>query len=164
MSGSPQKASPSPRARPGGGGGGGFRNQGFELTLRWPGSEATQQALEEAFAAFHALHARLYTFAQPDTPIEIVTLHVTAIGTLKRPSGLDGRNGGQRSADAAVGEQKLFTGGRFVTCPILDRARLDVGATISGPAIIRQHDTTTVIEEGQTAIVHPSGSLIVRLN
>jgi N-methylhydantoinase A len=140
-----------------------YQNQGFELTLGWPGSAVTQETLEKAFAAFHELHAQLYTFASPDAPIEIVTLHVTALGRLKRPAKIEAQTKATGKRDAVVGEQKLFTGGRFVTCPIYDREQLAPGAMIKGPAIIRQHDTTTVMEEGEIATLHPSGSLIIQL-
>ena len=39
---------------------------------------------------------------------------------------------------------------------------LGVGATLEGPAIVKQLDATTLLLPGQEAVVHKFGSLIVR--
>ena len=49
-----------------------------------------------------------------------------------------------------------------MTTAIFDRARLPVGARLSGPAIIEQPDTTTVIPPGYAAAVEASGNLRIR--
>ena len=41
----------------------------------------------------------------------------------------------------------------FVDTPVLERARLRPGYSVSGPAVIEQIDCTTVVEPGQTATV-----------
>jgi len=138
-----------------------YLQQGFELTVPWAGAEVTDAAVEGTVAAFHALHEQLYTFSQPDTPVEIVTLRVTAEGALERPRVLQLPKAGA-SADAEVGKQNVDFDGEMVSAPVYDRARLGAGAEIKGPAILRQLDSTTVLFPGQTAEVHAYGSLIVR--
>jgi N-methylhydantoinase A len=44
-----------------------------------------------------------------------------------------------------------------------DRSKLPVGQPFTGPAIILQVDSTTVVPPGCTAEVHESGSIILRL-
>ena len=51
-------------------------HQGFELTVPWPAGPVDTAGLTVAIAAFHRRHERLYTFAQEDTPVELVTLRV----------------------------------------------------------------------------------------
>ncbi|RAI02520.1 5-oxoprolinase [Acuticoccus sediminis] len=136
-----------------------YRHQGFELAIPWPGHEVGAATLAKLFEAFHQTHERLYTFAQRDTPVEIVTLSVTAHGRLDRPE--VATPAGVREGDPIVARQPLWSGGRFVDCPVYDRARLAAGTRVEGPAILRQLDTTTVIEAGQSASIHPSGSAIV---
>ena len=46
--------------------------------------------------------------------------------------------------------------------PIYDRARLPLGSSVPGPAIVEQADTTTVIPPGYAAAVDPSGNLRIR--
>ena len=49
----------------------------------------------------------------------------------------------------------------MLTCPIYDRASLAIGATIHGPAVIEQADTTTFLEAQMTAVVDLDHNLIL---
>ena len=138
-----------------------YLHQGFELTVPWGGDGATDAAVERVVADFHALHEQLYTFRQPDTPVEIVTLRVTAEGAMPKPVVPKLPRGGA-IGDAVVGRQSVDFGGEASLTPVYDRARLGAGAQIKGPAILTQLDSTTVLFPGQTAEVHVYGSLIVR--
>jgi N-methylhydantoinase A len=42
-----------------------------------------------------------------------------------------------------------------------DRASLGRGATLTGPAIVEQPDTTVVIDPGATAVVDGLGNLVI---
>jgi N-methylhydantoinase A len=138
-----------------------YVHQGFELTAPWPSGVVDAASLQQALAGFHRLHERLYTFAQEDTPVEIVTLRVSAIGRLPPPRLPELPKG--RGADAAaIGRQDVDFDGTPVTCPVYGRARLGAGDCIAGPAILRQLDTTTLVLPGQDAAVDPLGTLIVR--
>jgi len=56
--------------------------------------------------------------------------------------------------------QVRFNGGWFDT-PIFDRASLGREATLAGPAIVEQPDTTVVIDPGATATVDSIGNLVI---
>ena len=137
-----------------------YEHQGFELTVPWAGSEA-DGAIAGAMRAFHDLHARLYGFAQEDTPVEIVTLRVAAEGLFPPPE-LPELAASGSPAEAEIGRShiELETGRADVI--VYDRARLGAGASIEGPAILTQLDATTLLLPGQVATVHRLGSLIVR--
>jgi N-methylhydantoinase A len=47
-------------------------------------------------------------------------------------------------------------------CPLYDRARLEAGMQIVGPAIIEQLDSTTLVFPGQRAEVQEYGNLVIR--
>ena len=53
--------------------------------------------------------------------------------------------------------------GGWIDTPIYDRATLGPGSTFSGPAILEQADTTTVIEPGMAARVDPFGNVLVEM-
>jgi N-methylhydantoinase A len=54
------------------------------------------------------------------------------------------------------------TGG-LVDCPVYERSQLGVGATFTGPALIQEHGTTTVMYEGDECTVAPTGELIIKV-
>ena len=51
----------------------------------------------------------------------------------------------------------------FTDTPAYDRYRLFPGAEISGPAIVEERESTTVIPPGMAAVSDEFGNLLVRL-
>jgi len=138
-----------------------YQNQGFELVVPWAGMTVDEATVAASIQRFHRLHERLYTFAQEDTPVEIVTLRVDAEGVFPPPVLPALPDGGHPEA-AIIGRQMVaFATGRE-TAPVYDRVRLGAGDSIAGPAIVTQLDSTTLILPNQTATVHRQGSLIIR--
>jgi N-methylhydantoinase A len=138
-----------------------YQHQGFELFVPWPGGKVDAAALQAVIDAFHLRHERLYTFAQEDTPVEIVTLRVDGYGIFP-PPGLPELPPGSDPAAAIVGRQAIAFAEGPVEAPVYDRARLGSDDVIAGPAILTQLDATTLLLPGQRAEVHSLGALIVR--
>jgi N-methylhydantoinase A len=134
-----------------------YRHQGFEITVPWPERDLSVDAL---IARFHERHRRLYTYALPDAPVEIVTLRVIAAGRVRRftlpPVG--------RASGARAGRRRVFFAGvGWRECPCIPRDALAVGAVVRGPAIVEQLDATTVVPPGQRAVVDRVGNIVVRV-
>lgn len=66
-------------------------------------------------------------------------------------------------ADAETGTRKVYFGGEWVTARIYSRELLPLGASIEGPAIIEQPDSTLVLDPSTTTTVDEFGNLIVNL-
>lgn len=138
-----------------------YAHQGFELTVPWSGKDVSTNALQASIDKFHALHEQLYTFSQTDTPVELVTLHVTAIGRLKRPLPAGAKSARPGNAPKAIGKETMIVDGRSHESPVYKRSDLPAGVVVQGPAIIVQLDTTTTLLPGQLATVVESGAIIV---
>jgi N-methylhydantoinase A len=137
-----------------------YEHQGFELTVDWPARSVNAQTLESAIAAFHREHERLYTFAQTDTPVELVQLRVQAVGSVVKPS-LPKVSGSSSAAQAQVGEQSVWTNDGWTLSPVYERDALGLGATMMGPAIVQQLDATTYILPGQQGSVDAYGNIVI---
>ncbi|HET6926038.1 MAG TPA: hydantoinase/oxoprolinase family protein, partial [Hyphomicrobiaceae bacterium] len=137
-----------------------YQHQGFELNVPWPGREVTDASAGAAVAAFHRLHEQLYTFAQEDMPVELVTFRVDARGFLPRPTARELPPAGPLEA-ARTGGQVVFFEDGPAQVSIYARERLGAGARISGPAILAQFDATTLVLPGQMATVDRFGSLLI---
>jgi N-methylhydantoinase A len=137
-----------------------YRGQAYEIPIRvrLPLDEA---AWRDAAAQFHGKHKRLYGFDQRLVPVEVVTLRVTAIGTLPKPA-LEWRELRRSDTEAAVIGRApvIFAEGTLETL-VYQRAGLEPGACLTGPALIVQTDCTTVIHPGQTVHVDAFGNPIV---
>ena len=137
-----------------------YRHQGFELFVPWAGNAVTERSLQATIAAFHRRHARLYTFAQEDTPVEIVTLRVDALGLLPAPVRREVPAAG-RLAEAQIGTQAIALEHGTAAAAVYARERLGHGARIDGPAIITELDATTLLRDGETGSVDRYGNLII---
>ena len=139
-----------------------YLGQGYELEVPVTGGALTETAIAEMIALFHQAHTRLYGYASPDNPIEVVNLRVTALAKMPRPR-LEARamNGSANPEAAKQAQREVYFGGVASLADIYARSRLEPGDTMTGPAIVEQLDSTTVVWPRQTATVDPSGNLVL---
>jgi N-methylhydantoinase A len=137
-----------------------YVNQGFELFVDWPARAADEATLAAAIERFHDEHERLYTFAQRDTAVEIVTLEVTALGALPGPAAEVLPPGG---AAEPVAEHLVQLEDGPARVPIWRRDRLGAGAVLRGPGIVVQMDATTWLHPGDVATMDAFGNLVVEI-
>lgn len=141
--------------------------------MRYVGQEHTVQVVTPAvpwkeedkadiMARFHATHEHFYTFRLPDTPAEIVNLHLVAYGQLQKPElqKIAPQEGG---IETALKERRrvFFAGDGWLEAPIYDRAKLGFGAEAAGPLVVEEPTTATVVCPGQTLRVDQYGNLII---
>ena len=142
-----------------------MRYRGQEHTVEVPVSGGDALDREALSAAFHERHRRRYTFALEETPVEIVNIRVTATAPISRPAlGTPGAIAGNPRKGA---RSVLFGNGdgapvtRPVSTPIFERARLPLGFTVTGPVIVEEPSTTTVVHPGQQLWVDAAGNLVI---
>ena len=56
----------------------------------------------------------------------------------------------------------IYVDGADTEATVYDRAKLLAGNVVTGPAIVTEMDSTTLVLPGHAATVHPSGSLLIR--
>ena len=59
--------------------------------------------------------------------------------------------------------RNVWFGDCFQETPVFDRNALPIGATIEGPAILNQMDSTTVVEPESAVTVDEYGNLIIEV-
>jgi len=141
-----------------------YEHQSFELTCPLGEGQVTAERLRELGSTFHAEHRRLYTYDLPNAPIELVTLRVTAIGTLPKRNSLapeEGESGVRGSVGKARSRQVYFRSRGFVDTPIYSRDVLTPGTSFGGPAIVEQSDSTPLVAPGFRARVDDSYNLLM---
>lgn len=138
-----------------------YEKQGVELTIPFVGDAVTEAAIGALVENFHAEHERLYTFADPAAPVEIVNLRVEATGLTER---IQLPEIAKASGKPAPDAQRLASldAGPPVSTPIYRRNSLLADHVIHGPAIVDQLDATTVILAGQSALTDRYGNLVIR--
>ena len=56
----------------------------------------------------------------------------------------------------------FFESRGFLTCPVYARPHLGAGAALTGPAVVEQYDTTTLIPPDCQATVDRFGTLVLK--
>ena len=140
-----------------------YQHQGWEITVDVPAGEVTQHILEDVETTFHELHRRLYTYNLPHQTVELVNLRVTALGSLPRPPS-DPVAGPTVAPPDPTSRRKirLSRSQGFVEAPVYDRQHLAPGVEISGPSIVEQSDTTTLLATGYFSRTDAYGNLVIR--
>jgi len=142
-----------------------YARQGFEVTVDFPGEAVSAAAVAQVIQAFHRRHEQLYTYAAPDTPVEIVNLRLRAVGQMEKltlPRIVTAPVAGT-TPDLVQTRPVYFSGEGFRATPVYARATLQATHVVSGPAIVDQLDATTVIFPGQEAVVDLYGNLLIHL-
>jgi N-methylhydantoinase A len=137
-----------------------YRHQGNEIVVDWGKAENDERSIQSTLENFHESHQRLYTFAQRDTPVEIVSLHVAAIGYMARPRLAPVHSSGGVE-DAVLHNQLVHFSDGDRECPVFDRSKLGAGHIVLGPAIVQQLDSTTLLLPGEKAEILEYGSMLV---
>ncbi len=140
-----------------------YLGQSHELTVEFAeewfnGSGCTQLA-----GTFRREHERVYDYA-PEAPTQVVTFRMSVLSKVADPpAGGDAASAGLDLASAQAGARRVYFAelGDYVECPVYLRERLPREAEISGPAIIEQMDTTTVVLPGQSARRDNCGMLVL---
>ncbi|MHB1167461.1 MAG: hydantoinase/oxoprolinase N-terminal domain-containing protein [Carboxydocellales bacterium] len=121
-------------------------------------------SLEEAIETFHNEHQREYAFANREQGVQIYGLHVAAVGLVPKPDLKKYPKGGSAEQALSGVRQVYFEeAGGFVEAKIYDRAKIPAGATLKGPAIVEQLDSTVVIAPGVKAEVDEYLNIIMHI-
>ncbi|MDQ0338749.1 N-methylhydantoinase A [Caldalkalibacillus uzonensis] len=142
-----------------------MRYLGQEHTVKVPvpNGALDENAISEVIQRFHQLHEQNYTFKLDGAPTEIVNLHLTAFGKVKKPELARLENVGG-SPDAALKEVRpvLFEEHGWIDTNVYAREHLSAEVTIEGPAIVEEASASTVLYPGQTLTVDVYGNLIIK--
>lgn len=137
-----------------------FEGQSHVLKVPLPSSDIGCDALQSAFEEVYFTRFRLRL---PEIRAVLITLHTGVLGRrapVALSSLVDGRLRGESVDDACVGTREVWFEG-WIETAIYERDKLPLGAAFSGPAIIEQLDTTTVVEPDNKVEVDDVGNLIV---
>jgi N-methylhydantoinase A len=129
-----------------------YRGQGYELNVPH-GTDAAE--------AFHRLHEQRFGFCDRGRRLEIVTLRVRArVGGPEFAPQRQTEVAGD-GASARVGERKVYFAGEWVSTTIYARDRLRAGDFLSGPALVVEYSSTTVLPPGCGLRVDGFGALVI---
>ncbi|MGE3307149.1 MAG: hydantoinase/oxoprolinase family protein [Rhizobiaceae bacterium] len=138
-----------------------YAGQGTALGVTMSPDDFRREGLKGVARRFDEMHEQMFTF-KLDQPHELLNLRAVVQGreTMVSARQLDQGNGDPSGAVTA--ETSVFVGGRDLPAKIYARDRLRAGDRITGPAIVTEMDSTTLILPEHFAEVDRVGSLLIR--
>ena len=138
-----------------------YQGQGFELRAEIPTGKLNADTINQLAANFHAAHEKDYGHAFEETPIEVITLRVVGSAATDKIHWPElEKDSSENPADAFLySRQTVFDSGQAHDTPRYAREKLRAGQTVTGPAVIIQHNSTSLVPPGHTARVANFGNL-----
>jgi N-methylhydantoinase A len=139
-----------------------LRYMGQEFTLSVPVTLAQLKKTDRRGirTAFDRLYEHRYAHHSPDEPVEMVNIRLAMIGKRPKLKFPTLKRGGK---PAPLNRRPVYfnDSDKPLACPIYERGALAAGVRLSGPALIEEHGTTTMLHKGDLCRVAPSGELII---
>jgi N-methylhydantoinase A len=131
-----------------------YAGQGYEVTVDW---------CDDFVAAFHALHALRYGYADPKRQVEVVNARVRMIAATERLAfercAAKNGDGGQ----ALIKTKPVYFGGEWLTGKVYDRAQLHAGDRFEGPSVLVEYSATTFMPPGCRAFVDECSNILIEV-
>lgn len=140
-----------------------YAGQGFELRAKMPDEPLGKENVSTIIDSFYDEHKKVYGHAFKDQMCELVTLRVIASAETETLQIPQLEKGGETDPKRALmyTRKTVFDNRDEVDTPRYDRSKLLGGDAVTGPAIIIQHNSTTIVPPGYTADVQDFGDLLI---
>ena len=133
-----------------------YRHQGYELNV-----EYDPQSPAKSIDVFHSQHHHRYGFSDATRPIEIVNLRLrmVAAGEPYTPPRRELVTG--NGSAALYAERQVYFDGRQQPTRFYRRDQLVPGDLISGPAMISEYTSATLLQPGASATIDGFSNIVI---
>ena len=138
-----------------------YLGQGFELRADMPDGALTQKNKKDVIESFFDVHKEAYGHAFRDQVTEGVTVRVVVSAEVDQLTLPKLAQGGRANPSEALmySLDTIFDDGKPTPTPRYDRSKMLKDDTVEGPAIVTQHNSTTIVPPGYTATVLAFGDM-----
>jgi N-methylhydantoinase A len=142
-----------------------YVGQEHAVTVELPSEFFVSKDRDAIKRRFDEVHAVRYGTSAPKEPADLVSLRATVLGSMRKPPRHVVSEGQAEPPKDALRVKKevFFRGHGFVSTPVFRRPALRSGNRVSGPALIEEHASTTVVQPGDELTVDGFGNLQIRI-
>ena len=138
-----------------------YVGQSFELTVEYPSHRPQLDLAKLIGTSFYKAHLRRFGYADRNEPVEVVNLRLKLDVPMKKPNAEEQVAGQMSPATALIGETEvIFQQGALVSA-VYQREQLLCGNRLTGPALVIQMDSTTVVPPSWVGVVDSFGNLLL---
>ncbi len=138
-----------------------YVGQSFELTVDYPARIPNSDLAKVIGDSFYKAHLRRFGYADKNEPVEVVNLRLKLDVAMEKPAVEAQTVSGADPTAALLGEAEVVFQQGALASSLYQRERLVCGNRISGPALVIQMDSTTVVPPGWGGAVDPFGNLLL---
>lgn len=139
-----------------------YAGQGFEISVPMAAGRLGAGSISKMEEQFSATYERLFDRSIEGVPIEALTWRLSASGPA--PDIRLRFAGGAKADKGEAGKgtrQVYFPGSGFVPCPVYSRYALGEGASLQGPVVIEERESTVVVGPDASVRVDKYLNLII---
>lgn len=142
-----------------------YRGQEHTVNVPIPSLSLDASHMPQIVSVFNAAHQQAYGHSMMQDPIEIVTVRLRAIGLLPRPSmpEIAPVTGTVEAARKGSRQVYLREGKQHREYVVYDRRKMGAGHAVTGPAIVEEPSSTTMIHSGDQLTVGKYGELVITI-
>ena len=138
-----------------------YAGQGWEIPVPLPDRAFDAADAGRIEAAFRDRYTQFFGRAVEGPEIEFVTWSVKAQDSRPAPDRIDLITQGEDHVPAVTRDVFDPASGKPLPTAIVERAALGPGDRVSGPAVIAEEETSTVVTTPFDAVVQPDGTLLL---
>lgn len=141
-----------------------YVGQEHAVTVPVDGVIDSVAALDTLKARFDAVHAQRFGHQAPDEPAELVSVRVSAIAA-RTPVPIGAQHDAAPAGGSVLERRRaaLDADAELREVDVYDRARLEPGATVKGPALVEEAGSCLCLPTGAVATRDDEGHLIVEV-
>ena len=140
-----------------------YRGQGHEIVVELPNRDYVEGDGSTLQTAFDKAYSAVFGRVIPRLSVEVLTWSLSLSTGSASGSAQTAVQPDTRPVEASSRRQVFDAGtAAFMESACYDRATLHAGAVVSGPALIVEAETTTVVSASFNATVDPAGHIVLR--
>lgn len=141
-----------------------YSGQEYSISVPVPIRAWSDDDLMSIRQAFDDAHLEQYGHHAPEESIDIVRLHVAALGRIGETNALTVKTSAANHPMPEDTRPVCFgLGTKYIQCPVYLRSQLPAGTVIEGPAVIEEAGSTTVLSSLDKMIVSTQGHMEITI-
>jgi N-methylhydantoinase A/oxoprolinase/acetone carboxylase beta subunit len=119
-----------------------YLGQSYEITIPYRSTSEDDLAF---LSDFHKAHQKIYSYHHPQRTIEVVNMRIKAVGMTKKMRLKKYPLKKSNPEKALMKTQSVYSSGKKFQAHVFNRALLNPGDRISGPALVVDYESTTFL-------------------
>jgi len=136
-----------------------YLHQNYELNLPFPGSILSKNDIQHIQTGFHEMHAKTYGYSASGENIQVVNLRLRATKVQSKPEMPKLNFTGNLLDGNRIRTSPVWLKNKEFKCLVYERSMLPAGFTFSGPAVVQEKESTTLVGPNWNLQVDPLGNL-----